>query len=794
MRTWNLAAGDPLCLNLAADARLGKVDYANDHIWKVAWQNGAPAAVAIETTFGLRARSFRIFPRFSEADRTYTDPTEFASPPTVYQAFPNYIALQFTPIPSIDVNYELWVPSSQSLAGRLTFTNSSAEDHSVRLDMTAQLTPNEGQRMASLELEAATVLSGISSDLSPIVFMTGGSRPGSGSFPSLRQDIHLHPGESKSVVWTEAALPSPITSFAEARQLASRNWDAEIARVELANAGTLELYTGSAEWDATFKWAQKQALGLIMSEGPGLPHPSIVLSRQPDQGYSPRGDGSDYSHHWNGQSPLEVLHMSDLILHSAPEIVKGLVRNFLAVQAEDGSIDLKPGLANQRSRIQATPVLASLTWRIYQSTADRKFLGEVYPGLVKFIHSWFTPEHDLDQDGVPEWDHPIQSGYEDHPLYANWHGWSQGIDISSAESPSLIAFLLRELEALQRIAAELNQNGSASEFENYATGLEQALQECWDEQQGIFIERDRDAHTSDAPQWLGDQTGPGSIFIQPDFSQKMRLVIKIKTSDASSRHPRVVIHGTSISGMRRVEEISEERFKWLLGIGILTGERIYQSIEQVDIQNIAPDDQVSLHTAGYQCNTLPQMLPLWTGQLTEATTEQLVSNSITNPERFWHRFGLPGCVDTPIFSGMEICTSCDPMWNTLIAEGLLVSGYPQAAAELFDRFMNATILSLKTNAEFRRYYHADTGQGMGEPNSLNGLPPLGLFLRILGVQIVSSTRVEIFGENPFPWPVTIKYRGLTILRGKEKTTIIFPDGQTVESNELTPQVISLEMP
>ena len=83
---------------------------------------------------------------------------------------------------------------------------------------------------------------------------------------------------------------------------------------------------------------------------------------------------------------------------------------------------------------------------------------------------------------------------------------------------------------------------------------------------------------------------------------------------------------------------------------------------------------------------------------------------------------------------------------------------------------------------------------MGEPNSLNGLPPLGLFLRILGVQIVSSTRVEIFGENPFPWPVTIKYRGLTILRGKVKTTIIFPDGQTVESNELTPQVISLEMP
>ena len=794
MRTWNLAAGDPLCLNLAADARLGKVDYANDHIWKIAWQNGAPTAVAIETTFGLRARSFRIFPRFSEADRIYTDPAEFASPPKVQQSFPNYISLHFTPIPGIDVDYELWVPSSQSLTGRLTFTNTSGMDRSLRLDMTAQLTPNEGQRMASLELEAATVLSGTSADLSPIVFMTGGSRPGSGSFPSLRQDIQLRSGESKSVIWTEAALSSPITSFAAARQLASRNWDAEIARLELVNAGTLEIYTGNAEWDATFKWAQKQALSLIISEGPGLPHPSIVLSRQPDQGYSPRGDGSDYSHLWNGQSPLDVLHMSDLILPGAPEIVKGLVKNFAAVQTDDGFIDLKPGLANQRSRIQATPVLASLTWRIFQSTADRKFLEEIYPALVKFIHSWFRPEHDRDQDGVPEWDHPIQSGYEDHPLYANWHGWSQGIDISSAESPSLIAFLLRELDALQHIAAELNQNGSARDFEGFTTGLEQALQECWNEHQGIFYERDRDAHTSDGPVFLGERIGPGSIFIQPDFSQMMRLVIKIKTSDAGSRHPRVVIHGTSISGMRRVEEITEEQFKWLLGTGILTGERIYQSIEQVELQNIAAEDQVTLHTAGYQCNTLPQLLPLWTGRLAEATAEQLVSNSVTNPERFWHAHGLPGCVDTPIFSGMEICSGCDPMWNALIADGLLVSGYPQAAAELFNRLMTATISSLKTNAEFRRYYDVDTGQGMGEPNSLNGLPPLGLFLRLLGVQIVTSTRVEIWGENPFPWPVTIKYRGMTILRGKEKTTIIFPDGQTIESNELTPQVVSLEMP
>jgi hypothetical protein len=52
------------------------------------------------------------------------------------------------------------------------------------------------------------------------------------------------------------------------------------------------------------------------------------------------------------------------------------VRNYLAVQAEDGSIDWKPGLGGQRSRLLAPPLLASLVWRIYQNTEDSAFLEE----------------------------------------------------------------------------------------------------------------------------------------------------------------------------------------------------------------------------------------------------------------------------------------------------------------------------------------------------------------------------------------------------------------------------------
>jgi hypothetical protein len=622
--------------------------------------------------------------------------------------------------------------------------------------------------------------------------MTGGSQPGSGSFPSLRQELDLKSGERKSIIWTQAALSSPVSSFAAARQLVTRNWDAEIARIELLNSGNLELYTGNVDWDAAFKLAQKQALSLIMGPGLGLPYPSIVLSRQPDQGFSPRGDGSDYNHQWNGQSPLDVLHICDLLLPGGAEIVKGLVRNFVAVQREDGFIDLKPGLAQQRSRILATPLLATITLRIYEMTGDREFLEEMYPALQKFIRQWFTPEHDRDQDGVPEWDHTVQSGFEDHPLYASWNDWSQGIDISSAESPSLMAFLLHELDSLNQIAAALGQNGNSAEIETYIAHVETALQESWDDQQKLFMERDRNTHSSQQSIFLGEQHGPGAILIKQKFAHPVRLVIRIVSSDSGARHPHLVIHGADRDGKQQVEVIGEERFKWLLGRGSLTGEQIYQSIELIEIENIGVDDRISVQTAGYQCTTLPQLLPLWTGRVDEATAHKLVTGMVTNPERFWHTYGLPTCLDVPLIPDNDLYMSSDLMWNGLIIDGLLRSEYPQEAIELFTRLMNSIVKSLKSERGFRRYHKPETGQGMGEPNSLYGLPPVGLFLRILGVKIQSPIRVEIQGENPFSLPITIKYRGLTILRGKDKTTVIFPDGQTVELSETTPRVVSLE--
>ena len=91
----------------------------------------------------------------------------------------------------------------------------------------------------------------------------------------------------------------------------------------------------------------------------------------------------------------------------------------------------------------------------------------------------------------------------------------------------------------------------------------------------------------------------------------------------------------------------------------------------------------------------------------------------------------------------------------MIGEGLLKYGFRSDAARLVAHIMTAIIQNLKGNRAFSARYHAENGTGIGERNALSGLAPVGFFMKVLGVEILSSRRVKLEGENPFPWDVTI---------------------------------------
>ena len=778
MRDWYLGLDDPLTLTLAADFRLSQPDYLNDHIWELEPGSGDPPALSLRTTYGLQARSMRIFPRFTASGATVTAPASFAAPPRLRRFYPNFLSLNFSPFTGVEVLAEYWIPASQTIAGRLTFMNHTNEASTMGLELCGLLVPIEGQSLAQVQIQSANVLAGRTSDLAPVIFLTGGPLHGPGPYPSLTLDLPLEAGASRQLTWTQAALGEPQASFELARRTAARAWDAERARIELVNAAqTVEVQTGDPDWDAAFAFSQKTAFSLFFPGNERLPNPSFVMARQPDHGHSMRGDGSDYPSLWSGQSPLEAYYLASL-LPGAGELAEGLVRNFLSTQEKDGFVDCRPGLAGQRGRWLSPPVLACLAWQAYQATENEAFLAEVFPPLLAFFQAWFAPAHDRDGDGVPEWDHPLQTGFEDNPAFNLWHAWAQGVDIATVESPALAASLYRECRSLIQMAEKLGRSEELEMLQFRAVALRIETEECWNAGSAMYHYRDRDTHRSLAGKALAKRRGSGKLKLKRSYTAPVRLLIRVQTKDKAFRRLEVTIKGQTSSGAQ-AELIKRQDVQWHMENAALTSREVYTQLNEIEVAGLEPNDQVTISTVDYTQEDQTLFLPLWAGIPEERHAASLIERGLLDTDRFYHPFGVSACASLPCPPAETICLSVQMPWQQLIGEGLLTYGYYSEAAQLIARSMNAVILNLKQQHAFYRAYHAERGVGIGERNALAGLAPLGLFLQTLGVQFLPGSRLRLSGKNPFPWPVTVKYRGLSVTRRSDQSEVTFPDGRTV---------------
>ncbi|OGO61126.1 MAG: hypothetical protein A2032_05350 [Chloroflexi bacterium RBG_19FT_COMBO_49_13] len=795
MRSWNLKPGTPLPLLLGADMRFGATDYCNDQTWELAIGNGEPPALALMTTYGLRARMLRIFPHFVEGDASIIDPATFTSPLHIKHFYPNLIGVIFSPLPGINVEIEYWVPDSQVIAARTKISNASAKQRTIRIEWATTLNPLPGgQRMIPADVGMTHILSGRTEGVAPVLYLSGGAQHGSGPFTSLILDLELSPKESCFTTWALASLGDVSSSYELARNIMVRNWEAEVARIAHINSNLIEVHTGDQNLDLAFTLAQNRALGLLFQGTNKLTNPSYVATRLPDMGFSYRGDGTDYSHLWNGQTPLETWFLINLLLPTYPEIAQGLLFNFLNTQTPEGFVDWKPGLAGQRSQILASPLLTSLAWRIYQTTEDKAFLVQIYPSLLAFVQHWFEAAYDRDADGIPEWNHPMQTGLDEHPLFSTWQSWSPGIDITSVESPDLCASLYQECMILVQIARLVEREEAIPSLQALADHLKTAVEAAWDESSGCYHYWDRESHYSSKQELLGTQRGAGEFIIHRLFEQPARLQMEIRSSDEATRPLQIYIHGSAPSGGHRVEKIDSEEMRWNMGRCRITSERIYSALEHIEFQGLVDGDQVSISTVGHTSRDITSLLPLWAGITSPERARSLVKRTITNPKIFWGTFGLRTCADShPKDPEAELhCKNVYIPYNCLIGEGLVRYGNYKKASELVIRIMKAVVSSMQQEGTFRRVYNSETGQGNGERNALSGLPPLGLFLEVLGVRILNPQRVIISGLNPYPWPVTIKYQGLTVMRQKHKTMVIFPNGQNVTIKNSKTQIVGLE--
>jgi len=555
-----------------------------------------------------------------------------------------------------------------------------------------------------------------------------------------------------------------------------------------AESETLDIQTGNPDWDAAFALTQKAALGLFLPSSKHLPNPSFVLARGPDHGYSRKSDGTDYPLAWAGQTPLEAYYLASL-LPGAPAFARGLLANFLAAQTEDGFIDLRPGLAGQRAKMLAAPLLASLAWQVYQSTNDESFLAESFPKLLGFFWNWFSPAHDRDRDGLPEWDHLLQSGFEDNPLFDTWHPWSQGVDIRTVEGPGLYAMLAREAGCLILMAEKLGRGGEVELIRRQAELLEKTVASAWDERAALYAYRDLATHLSQPGKIIAEGRGGKPLKPKAVFEKPVRLLVEVHTQSPAAKRPEVRI--AELSTTAPVEVIPSGQFTWRSGGLVATSQKVYTRLGRVEVLGLDKKDTVIVKTVDLTAQDHTLLLPLWAGLPDLQRAQTMIGRALLDGSRFDRPFGIPACASCPDDEADAVYSSVHLPWNQLIGEGLLAYGFRTEAARLTEHIMAAVILNLKQNHAFYQRYHADTGAGLGERNALTGLAPLGLFLQTLGVTILSGTRVRLEGRSPFPWPVTLRYRGLTLTRGAQATEVTFSNGRSVTVTDTTACIVSM---
>lgn len=794
MRDWSLNPGDPLYLSIAADARLCQPDYLNDHIWEVDLGAGDAerAFVSLYTTYGLRARSMRIFLRFTENNVSITDPNTFVVKPSLRRSYPNFLSLDFVPFENLQVTTEYWVPESHAVAGRVLLTNKSTATRQIQLEVCAALAPLDGQSIIPTQQQLVNILAGQTSGIAPVIFMTGGPKHGSGPYASLILDLELGPGGTRQIAFAEAALDTVATSFELARRSAARPWEAERARIELLNASqTLDIRTGDPDWDAALAFSQTAALGLFFDGGEHLPHPSFVTSRHIDNGFSRKGDGADYPPSWTGQTPLDAYYLGG-ILHGAPQVMKNLILNFLSTQDEDGEVDGRPGVAGQRGKLLAAPLLASLAWKYFQATGDEAFLAEAFPKLIKFFWSWFSSAHDRNRDGSPEWDNLLQTGFDDNPIFDVWHPWSQGLDISLVHSPSLEAMLHREAKSIEKIARQLGKPAEETVLVTaQAEILRNSLVAAWNPSQSFYSYRDRETKQVSTGRVIAKKRGDGNMRPKDEFETGIRLLVEIQTKNPAARRPEVEISEFFSKTKGEVEVIEGHQFQWRTGGLVATTQKLFTRVGRISVTGLDEKDKIVVKLIDTTGEDLTLALPLWAGVTEEQQANALIGRNLMTADRFDRPFGLPSLTASPDPEADSVSMSVLFPWNQLIGEGLLAYGFRAEATRLTAHLMNAVIQNLKQNRSFYQRYHAEKGTGIGERNSLQGLAPLGLFMQTLGVTILSQRKVRLEGKNLFPWSVTIKYKGLTVARGQEQTTITFPNGESVIVKEETPCVVEM---
>ncbi len=621
IKRWHLDTNAPYCLHIAADARLSSTDYRDDQIWEVLPGNGESAALALQTRFGGRAGLVSLVPMWLHDGRSIYQAQAYTRSPFLTGFAPGYLRFEASLTPQIALQIEYWAMESHAIGVRYILANVHTEPLEVELDVIAFVgINNKEQRLVALPSVSGALSLGTIGNLQPVILLEDGQTeseaPGS---PKLQRKLTIPARKKMSFRTIHAGSGSINLSLALAQKWLQTDWDAAFAKVDTGGQAIPQIETGDADTDATIAFAYRELAQSFLKATASLPFPSFVATREPGRGYNTNDKG------WNGQSPT-LAYLSALAIASIDHtFAEGVIRNYLAVQQNDGWIDSKPGLGGQKQSTLCMPVLARLAWGIFQYTENSQFLQDVFPGLYKFFQRWLQADLDKDKDGLPEWQNEVQTGYVFMPTFATWQGWGGGADIRTIESPDLMAYLLSEAKSLKEIAYFLRDAAAEKQLDEHIGRLETALESLWNADLGRYTYRDRDVHTTtERVDIITDARALDELLPAEKLNPPNRLVVRV--SGGVNLQPRMTLKldGFDTTGKAISEHAAGEQFIWAGGRGVYTSKQVFSQIDRVTFEGLSRVYRVDVHTVDTTRLDINALLPLWTASIPPDHMEALI--------------------------------------------------------------------------------------------------------------------------------------------------------------------------
>ncbi|NDJ61575.1 MAG: hypothetical protein GYB67_10650 [Chloroflexi bacterium] len=792
LRRWQLTPGQPLALQIAADARLSTTDYSDDQVWELLLGAVEAPALVLQTRYGGRAGLASLVPMWTLAGRSVYEYQAYAAPPVISTFAPGYLQAEARITPTLALLAEYWVPDSHAIGGRFTLQNIGDTALSLRLNLIGFVASNNREhRLGSLTLpdDSTGLYMSRVGNLEPAVLLAGGQVIRESDRSKLMIDVTVAPGSATEIRWMHAARPDIDDSVQLAQHWLAADWQTHIAAIVAAAQAIPVVESGDIDADAAIAFACQQLVQSVVGATARLPQASFVATRQPCRGFSPCGDGSDHPRAWSGQNPA-LAYLTGLGLAAIdPALAQGIVRNYLAIQRDDGWIDGKPGLAGQRQNLMIMPILARLAWGIFQYTEEDTFLRETASGLHRAFARWFASDLDADGDGLPEWQAEQQTEYPFMPTFARGLRWGQQADIRLVEAPDLIAYLLSEAVSLHAIAYYLRDETTALALQSRIESLQSALEALWSDAAQAYGYRDRDTHTRPGhPVVLANGRGDEDHPIALDLAPPSRLLVEI--NGGGNHVPQMTLHidGHDAHGAPINERATADQFAWRYGRGVYTTQTAFTQIDRLRAEGLVGVYRIDAATVDLTRRDLTGLLPLWAVNIPAERANVLIAH-LTDPDQFWRSNGVTMCSAQDIDFDPANARGAGgvwPFWLTLIAEGLIEAGRVDLATDLLKRLLKTQVAVLKQARAFSEFYHADETQGLGEHGHTAGLVPLHLLLRVLGVRIISARKVWTGGAFTWGAPVAITQHGVSVQRSTDATAITFPSGHRVHLSGTAP--------